>query len=409
VSILVVGASVAGIRSATALRGYGYDGALTVLEAESEHPYDKPPLSKDMLVAGDEPSAVALVSGDELSRLGVDLRLGTAALGLDPYRQLVTTTNGEFHYGSLIVATGVRPRTLPGADGLAGIYTLRQARDARALRAALPRVRQVVIIGAGFIGAEVAGAAKSYGCDVTIVEVQPVPLAHLLGNEVGAEVARLHALHNVAVHTGACVAGFIGSDHVEGIVLADGRHLPADLVVVGVGTQPAIEWLAGSGLPVANGLRCDESLRVSGFPNIYAAGDVALRRHPLYGAELRIEHWTNAGELGALAAATIVGAAAPAPQLPYVWSDQYGRRLQIIGRPLLGCLAWQYGGADQDRYVALYADETGTAVGAVAIDDARSLMACRRAIMQRRPSHAVGPINRGGNVEPQERNSVTPS
>jgi NADPH-dependent 2,4-dienoyl-CoA reductase/sulfur reductase-like enzyme len=402
-SILIVGASVAGIRSARALRDYGYDGTITILEAESEHPYDKPPLSKGMLLADAEPAPVELVSAAELSTLGLDLRLGTAALSLDPHQQTVTTSGGPLTYDSLIVATGVRPRTLPGADGLSGVHTLRQARDARALRAALPLARQVVIVGAGFIGAEFASAARHHKREVTIVEAQPTPLAHLLGEQVGAEIARLHELNDVTVHTRAAVSRFLGSRSVEGIVLADGRQLPADLVVIGIGAEPAADWLHGSGLPLGNGVRCDERLRVNGFPKIYAAGDVALRWHPTYGTELRIEHWTNAGELAALAAATIMGAAPPAPQPPYVWSDQYGRRIQIIGLPALGNLACHRGGADQDRYVAVYADEYGTAVGAVAIDDPRTLMACRRAIAQRRLAREVLLTDGAGNAGTHHR------
>jgi NADPH-dependent 2,4-dienoyl-CoA reductase/sulfur reductase-like enzyme len=397
-SVLIVGASVAGIGSARALRDRGYEGAITILEAESEHPYDKPPLSKGMLLADTEPAPVELMSAAELSTLDVDLRLGTAAVSLDPHQQTVTTSDGPMAYDCLIVATGLRPRTLPGAQGRAGVHTLRQASDARALRAALPQAQQVVIVGAGFIGAEFASAARHYRCAVTIVEAQPIPLSHLLGEQVGAEIARLHELNNVTVHTGAKVSRFLGSGTVEGIVLNDGRQLPADLVVIGIGAEPAVDWLHGSGLPLGNGIRCDESLRVTGFPNIYAVGDVALRQHPTYGTELRIEHWTNAGELGALAAATIMGAAPPAPQLPYVWSDQYGRRIQIIGRPALGNVACHRGAADHDRYIAVYADECGAAVGAVAIDDARSLMACRRAITQRRLAREVLPTDGAGNA-----------
>ncbi|TGD85225.1 p-cumate dioxygenase [Mycolicibacterium sp. CH28] len=388
-SVLIVGASVAGIRAAMGLRAHGYDGAITVVESESETPYDKPPLSKGMLLPDGIPTPVQLVSADELSALDVDLRLGTTALALDPERRIVSTADENVAYTSLIVATGVRPRRIAGTEALSGVYTLRQARDARALRAALPAARNVVIVGAGFIGAEFASVARKYDCSVNIVETQQTPLEHLLGRCVGAEIACLHEMNGVAVHTGTSVAGFLGSSAVEGVRLSDGRCLPADLVLVGIGAEPGTEWLRGSGLPIQNGIQCDTNLRVIGFPGIYAAGDVALRYHPLYGCELRIEHWTNAGEQGALVAATIVGATAPAPQLPYVWSDQYGRRIQIIGRPALGELTCQRGAVRQGPYLAVYADHAGTLVGAVAVDDTRALMSCRRAIAARQPAHTL--------------------
>lgn len=382
-SILIVGASVAGIRTAQALRGHGYRGAVTVLEAESHHPYDKPPLSKELLIGAGVP--VPLLSPDDVSALDIDLRLGVRADAVDTDRRVVDTSAGEFRYESLVVATGLRPRTLPGAAELSGVHTLRGADDAVALRAALPRARQVVVVGAGFIGAEFASAAVKYGCQVTIVEAAATPLTHILGAEVGAEIARLHELNGVRLYTGAQVEHFTGTEAVDGVVLADGRALPADLVVIGIGAVPATEWLQSSGLPLENGLRCEENGRVPGFPDIYAVGDIALRQHPIYGSALRIEHWTNAGELAAVAAAAIVGAPAPAPQLPYVWSDQYGHRIQIIGRPVLGTLATCQGTVSDGRFVAAYADQDGIAVGAVVVDDPRTLMTCRRAITRRQP------------------------
>jgi NADPH-dependent 2,4-dienoyl-CoA reductase/sulfur reductase-like enzyme len=185
----------------------------------------------------------------------------------------------------------------------------------------------------------------------------------------------------VAVLAGHQVHRFIGDTRIDAVAMADGTELPADLVVIGIGALPAIDWLRDSGLPLANGVICDENLRAEGYPDLYAVGDAAYRHHPLYGEPLRIEHWTNAGEHGRLAAATITGGTPPAPQLPYVWTDLYGRRIQIVGRPALGRVAAQFGSMADGAYVAIYADESGVAVGAFVADHPRSLVACRRAIM----------------------------
>jgi NADPH-dependent 2,4-dienoyl-CoA reductase/sulfur reductase-like enzyme len=381
VSVLIVGGSVAGIATARALREYGYDAGITILEAEQHQPYDKPPLSKEMLL-GANAEPVPLLKPGDVASLGIDLRLGTTATGLDPHGKLVRTDRGEIPYSTLVVATGAQPRTLPGAAALAGVHTLRYADDAAALRAALLRTRHLVIVGAGFIGSEIASAAATYGCDVTIVEAQDIPLAHVLGAQMGAEVADLHRHHGVTVLAGTQVAGFAGDTHVQGVALTDGRQLPADLVVIGVGVVAATGWLRDSGLPIDDGVLCADNLRVRGHPDIYVVGDVARREHPIYGDLLRIEHWTNAGELGRLAAATITGAPSQAAQLPYVWSELYGRRIQIVGRPALGHLARRYGSIADGACVAVYADDAGIAVGAVTVDDPRSLMTCRRAIMR---------------------------
>jgi NADPH-dependent 2,4-dienoyl-CoA reductase/sulfur reductase-like enzyme len=388
VSVLIVGGSVAGIATARALREYGYDAGITVLEAEQHQPYDKPPLSKEMLL-GPSAEPVPLLTPDDAASLAIDLRLGTTATGLDPHDKRVRTDRGEIPYTKLVLATGAQPRTLPGVSALAGVHTLRCADDAAALRSALPHTRQLVIVGGGFIGSEIASAAMQYGCGVTIVEAQATPLAHVLGEHLGAEIADLHRDHGVTVCIGTQVGGFTGDTHVQGVALTDGRRLPADLVVVGVGVVPATGWLRDSGLPIDDGVLCAENLRVRGFPDIYVVGDVARREHPIYSDLLRIEHWTNAGELGRLAAAEITGATPQSPQLPYVWSELYGRRIQIVGRPALGQLANRYGSIADGACLAVYADDAGIAVGALTVDDPRSLMTCRRAIMRGTAAAAI--------------------
>jgi NADPH-dependent 2,4-dienoyl-CoA reductase/sulfur reductase-like enzyme len=373
---------------------HGYDGSITLVGEELHHPYDKPPLSKEMLLddaAGGQP--ILLLTTEELAALDVDLHLGLRATSLDPVTRVVSTSDGRrFDYTELVIATGVRPRTLPGVDVPRGVHTIRTADDSMALRTALVDRPSVVVIGAGFIGAEFASAARGYGCTVSIIEMQDVPMSHILGAEVGSKLAALHAANGAQLHTGVRFDHFETADEgrVSGVALADGRVLAADLVVVGIGAEPATSWLATSGLPIADGIECDEQLRVVGFPDIHAAGDIARWPHPLYGIPLRIEHWTNANEHGAIVAADIMALPMPAPQVPYVWSDQYGHRIQMAGRPSLGTLAALHGDVD-DHLVALYADDNAVVIGGVVLDDPRALMKVRKAINKRQPLAELEP------------------
>jgi NADPH-dependent 2,4-dienoyl-CoA reductase/sulfur reductase-like enzyme len=270
------------------------------------------------------------------------------------------------------------------------MHTIRTADDASAVRAALARTPRVVVVGAGFIGAELASMAREYGCQVTIVETQPVPMAQILGAEVGQLLADLHGEHGARLLAGTGVAGLETADGaVSGVVLGDGRVLPAELVIVGIGARPATDWLASSGLPVSDGIECDEHLRVVGFSHIHAAGDIARWPHPLYGEPLRIEHWTNANEHAAIVAADILGRPAPRVQVPYVWSDQYGHRIQIAGRPATGSLATAQGTAVDGQLAAFYADGDGRLVGAVVVDDTRTFMKARKAVATAAPVAGV--------------------
>ena len=390
VSVLIVGASVAGIRTVQALRRGGYDQGITVVGEELHVPYDRPPVSKEMLGRDRDGALVELLPGAELDALRIDLRLGVRAVGLDPGACAVRTEGGQvLGYEGLVIATGLVPRTLPDGN-LRGVHTVRTAGDALALRAALAGEPRVVVIGAGFIGAELAAAAREYGCAVTIVEMQMVPMAHLVGEVVGQQFADLHAGHGVRLYAG------VGVDHLEsdagavtGVALTDGRVLPADLVIVGIGARPATQWLDSSGLPIDDGVCCDERLRVTGFPQIHAAGDVARWMHPLYGEPVRIEHWTNANEHAAIVAADILGLAQPPVQVPYVWSDQYGHRIQIVGRPATGHLAKQQGTVLDGELIALYADDEARLVGAVVVDDPRTFMKMRKAVAARAPVGTV--------------------
>jgi len=383
-TVVIVGASVAGLRTAQALRMQAYEGDIVLVGEELHPPYDKPPLSKASLLDG---LPVPLLDEQSLEALGVHLRLGVRATALDAVAGVVTLSDGDqLSYSDLVIATGVTPRSLPGDSPPAGVHVIRTADDAHALHHAMRRHPRVVVIGAGFIGAEFAWAARKAGCPVTLVEVQPVPMAHLLGPEVGGALASLHEEYGAQLLTGTSVGRLEASadGHVNAVVLADGRRLDAELVVVGIGARPATDWLATSGLPIADGVECDDALRVVGYDHIWAAGDVAAWPHPVYG-RLRVEHWTNANEHAAIVAAGITGKPAPAAQPPYVWSDQYGHRIQIVGLPVRGSLVATFGTVD-DHLLAVYADTDGIVVGGVIVDDPRTMMAVRKAIVRRAPA-----------------------
>lgn len=380
-STLIIGASVAGSRTALALRQKGYTSPITILSEESHWPYDKPPLSKALLAAGAEPVVPRLLTQQAATDASVDIRLNTRAVSLDVPSRTIRTQDGEaLSFDTLVIATGVQPRKLPVPEGMAGVYTLRNLEDAVALRAELDRDPKVAVVGAGFIGAEFAAAARTRGLDVSIIETQDVPMGHIFGAEVGAALSSLHALNGTTVYTGAAVSHFAGEDRVQGVVLADGRTIDADLVVVGIGAVPATGWLADSGLPVSNGIECAANLQVAGHPGIYAAGDVALRAHPLTGVQTRIEHWTNAGEHGETVAAAVTGTPLPTQQVPYVWSDQYGVRIQILGRPSAGILSATSGAVSQGQYSAVYTNMDGEIAGAVAVNDSKIITTYRKAM-----------------------------
>ncbi|MER5587367.1 FAD-dependent oxidoreductase, partial [Streptomyces asoensis] len=322
--IVVVGASAAGLAAAETLRREGYEGTLTLVGDEPHAPYDRPPLSKQVLAAEWERDRLPLRRPGELAALGLDLRLGTAATGLDTARRRVRMADGgDVPYDGLILATGVRPRRLPGG----GAHVLRTLEDALALRERLAPGRHLVVVGAGFLGAEAAAVARGLGVRVTLLEPAAVPLAHAVGEEIGRVLSRAHADRGVRLRCGVTVTEATGG----GVRLADGGTVEADEVLVAVGSAPNTEWLAGSGLTVADGVVCDAYLEAA--PGVYAAGDVARWLHPLSGTSLRIEHRTNATGQGMAAARNLLRPEARRPfaAVPYFWSDQYGMRIQAHG------------------------------------------------------------------------------
>ena len=330
--IAIVGASLAGLRAAQAIRKAGYDGPVTVVGEEARPPYTRPPLSKELLVGEQEPDGCALAAGE----LEVDWRLGVRAAGLDSERHELTLANGEvLAYEKLVIATGARPREWPGGPiGLEGLYTLRTVEDALALRGALAGRPRLAIVGGGFIGCEVAASARKLGLDVTVIELAPQPMP-ALGLELGAHCAELHRAHGVELRLGTAVKRFEGAGRVEAIRLDDGSRVEADVAVIALGAVPNTDWLAGSGLELRPGVVCDATLRVRGAEDVFCAGDAAAWPHPMAdGSLIRIEHWTNAAEQGAAAGRNLVAVPEeriPYAAVPYFWSDQYDVKIQSVG------------------------------------------------------------------------------
>ncbi|MFD4511688.1 NAD(P)/FAD-dependent oxidoreductase, partial [Streptomyces sp. NPDC058457] len=322
--IVVVGASAAGLAAAETLRREGYDGTLTLVGDELHTPYDRPPLSKQVLSAEWAPDRVTLRAPTELDSLGLELRLGVAADGLDVAGRTVRLADGStVPYDGLIVATGVRPRRLPGE----GAHVLRTLDDALTLRERLGPGQRLVVVGAGFLGAEAAAVAWRLGAQVTLLEPAPVPLAHAVGEEVGRVLSRAHLERGVDLRTGVAVTEVTE----DGVRLADGAEIEADEVLVAIGSLPNVEWLADSGLTVGDGVVCDEYCEAA--RGVYAAGDVARWYNPLFGVSMRIEHRTNAAEQGMAAARNLLSPVARkafAP-VPYFWSDQYDMKIQAYG------------------------------------------------------------------------------
>ena len=384
---VVVGGSLAGLRAIEAARKTGFDGAITLIGAERYLPYDRPPLSKEFLDANesgvDTPTPFFRSDTVVAEELRVELLLGTPATGLDIDRKVVFVGDREVGYDALIIATGSQPRTLPGAEHLEGVRGLRTVDDSLAIRAALDAGARTVVIGAGFIGSEVASSAKKRGVDVTVVEAQPTPLVRATGVEMGAAIASLHERNGTTLLCSTGVEAVEGESRVERVVLSDGTILEADLVVVGIGVSPYTSWLEGSGLFLDNGIVCDQTLW-TGVPGVYAAGDVANWLNPMFGMRQRMENWTAAAEQGAAAARNALDPmnAKPYATVPYFWSDWYGSRIQFVGVPDADEVLVVDGDIDHDdRWTALYR-RGDRLVGALTLNGQTVIMKYRRMIGQ---------------------------
>ncbi|CPR11911.1 ferredoxin reductase [Mycobacterium bohemicum DSM 44277] len=330
-AIVIVGGGLAAARTAEQLRRSGFPGRITIVSDEVHVPYDRPPLSKEVLRK--EADDVALKPREWYDEQGITLRLGAAATGLDTAKRTVTLADGSvLGYDELVIATGLVPRRIPSFPDLEGIRVLRSFDESMALREHASAARHAVIIGAGFIGCEVAASLRTLGVDVVLVEPQPTPLAAVLGERIGELVARLHRAEGVDVRLGVGVAEVRGHGHVDTVVLTDGTELPADLVVIGIGSHPATDWLQGSGVEVDNGVLCDEAGRTTA-PNVWALGDVASWRDAT-GHQARVEHWSNVADQARVVVPAMLGQEAPSVVVvPYFWSDQYDVKIQCLGEP----------------------------------------------------------------------------
>ncbi len=394
-TVVVVGASLAGLRAAEEVRRRGHRGPVVVVGEERHDPYDRPPLSKQVLAGTWDVERIRHHAPEALGELGIELLLGRRAVALDLDGRAVELDGGHrYPFDGLVVATGASPRRLPDTEGLAAVHVLRTLDDCVAIRRDLLAAGtggHLVVVGSGFIGSEVASTAHALGARVTVVEALATPLAGALGVEMGRACAGLHTDAGVDLRTGVGVdriapaersgagpPGRSAASSPVGVHLADGSVLEADVVVVGIGVTPATEWLDGSGLELADGVRVTS--RLFAAPGVVAAGDVARWPLPSAGGEVRIEHWTNAAEGGVAAGRNLVAgsaAAEPYEPVPFFWSDQYGTKIQLVGHPDPTDEAVVVDGAiDDRRFVALY--RRGDRVSAaLALSRPRQLMQFR--------------------------------
>jgi NADPH-dependent 2,4-dienoyl-CoA reductase/sulfur reductase-like enzyme len=382
--VVIVGASLAGLRAAESLRRLGYAGRLVLIGAEKHLPYDRPPLSKELLQGKWDVDRIALRKRP-YEELALELRLGVRAQSLDLAAREVRSDDGVREpFDALVIATGASARRLRGQPELDGLHLLRSLDDSLAIRAALERRPRVAVVGAGFIGSEVAASCRARGLEVTVLEPLPVPLARGLGEAMGGVCAELHRDHGVDLRCGVGVTGFEGSGRVERLTLSDGSKLAADLVVVGIGAAPETAWLAGSGLRVDDGVVCDSYCAAA--PGVFAAGDVARWHNPLFAEDMRVEHWSNAVEQGSYVAERLAGSdlgAAPFAPVPFFWSDQYDVKIQFAGRMrgddevrvVAGSLA-------ERKFTALYG-RAGRLTGVLTFSRPRDLAKFRRLVAER--------------------------
>ncbi|MCZ8378930.1 FAD/NAD(P)-binding oxidoreductase [Mycobacterium sp. CPCC 205372] len=329
--IVIVGGGLAAARTAEQLRRSQFSGAVTIVSDEDHLPYDRPPLSKEVLRS--ETDDVTLKPAEFYDENDITMLLGAGAKSVDTAARTLTLSDGrEIGYDELVIATGLVPKRIPSFPDLAGIHVLRNFNESLALRREAGSARRAVVVGAGFIGCEVAASLRSMGVEVTLVEPQPAPLANVLGQQIGELVARVHRAEGVDVRCGVGVSEVVGTDKVEKVVLADGAEVEADLVVVGIGSTPAVGWLEGSGIALDNGVVCDAQGR-SSAPNVWAIGDVASWRDTV-GQQVRVEHWSNVADQARVLVPAMLGQDVPqVVSVPYFWSDQYDVKIQCLGEP----------------------------------------------------------------------------
>ena len=437
-SVAIVGGSLAGLRAAETLRSDGFSGTIHFIGEETRLPYDRPPLSKEVLGDKMEVANAGLISQEAFDALRLELHLGKRAVGLDAERKAVllagegeaggksagegageaaeaggAAVSEEITADGIVIATGSRPRKMPGTEGIGGVYTLRTLEDCLALKAEFATGPKVAVIGAGFIGAEVAATARGLGLDVTVIEMLATPLARVLGDTLGQVMADLHRDNGVDLRLGVGVEEVVAGEggRVASVELSDGTSIAADVVVVGIGVIPNTEWLEGSGLEIDNGVVCDETLLAA--PGITAAGDVARWPNRRFGETMRVEHWDNAIEQGIAAARRLLaggwgqsgggeagsgvagggeagsgeagsgeaGEAVPFTPVPWFWSDQYDRKIQLAGRSSPdGRVEIVTGSLEERRFAAIYERE-GKLVGVLGMNRPRHVMQYRQLIV----------------------------
>ncbi|MFS8497304.1 MAG: FAD-dependent oxidoreductase [Micromonosporaceae bacterium] len=380
--VVVVGASLAGVHAIQALRDRGYDGEIVLVGAERDLPYDRPPLSKAALLGTTSFADLTLRPPEWYEQQAVRLALGTAATGLDVARRQVALADGSLvDFDGLVIATGSAARPLPlPCDDHRRLHQLRTLADARRLAEAMAPGRHLVVVGAGFIGLEVASTARQLGLDVTVVEAAAAPLSRVFGEAVGDWFRRLHERHGVTLRCGSAPVAVETSPGGVRVRFGDGTSVSADLLLAGVGAAPATGWLRDSGLDVTDGVRCRPDLGTA-VPGVVAAGDVARWHNPLFGEEMRVEHWSNAVEQGRHAAATLLGAREPFRAVPYFWTDQFDAKVRVVGKVDPGAeIAWER--QDDTSMVAVFGRD-GVVRGAVCVNAPKQLAAYRRAIADR--------------------------
>ena len=376
-SIHIVGASLAGIRAVEALRRRGYDGRVVLLGDEPYRPYDRPPLSKQVLAGDWDVDRIALTKPEKWDELDLDFRPGVQATGFDLASRVLSTSDGDDTVDGLLIATGARCRTLPGTEAMAGVHVLRSLDDTLALRAELDDgPSRVVVVGAGFIGAEVAATCRGRGLEVSMIEALPTPLGRVLGEEMGQVCADVHLEHGVDLRTGVGVDWLEADEgRVARVVLTDGAVIDADVVVVGIGVIPNTEWLEGSGLTIDNGVVCDATMLAA--PGVTAAGDVARWPNGRFDEVMRVEHWDNAIEQGVHAAERLLvddDAATPFEPVPWFWSDQYDRKIQLAGRVRADDETHLATGSLEERRFAMLYGRGGKLVGVLGFNRPRHVM-----------------------------------
>jgi 3-phenylpropionate/trans-cinnamate dioxygenase ferredoxin reductase component len=329
--VVIVGAGAAGLATAEGLRDRGWTGEIVLLGAEPHPPYDRPPLSKQLLAGDAEFELVQLTTPETFAGRDIDLRLGAKATRLDTQNKIVHLADGEkVAYDSLVIATGVDARRLAPAEGIAGVVTLRTFENAMDLRAHMTRGQHMVIVGAGFIGLEVAATAISKGCIVDVIEPAPSALLGKFPTDLARRIEGTHLMKGVRFHFGQVVEDWnVRDGRIESVTLSDGKKLNTDAALVGIGTVPAVGWLEESGLEIANGIVCDGQGQAA--QDVYAVGDVANWFHPLLGGNQRVEHRLSAGEQAQMVAAVLTGTDVPHLDLPFFWTDQYDEKWQAYG------------------------------------------------------------------------------